>query len=267
MTLTAESKDFASESGHWYDRNGTPRYNIVGKNGKERATTLRDAREHGLVPSVTTILKMEAAPALERWKIQQACLACLTLPRVASESDDDFMARALKDSQEQARKAAERGTYLHGLLEDSVRSGRLPVKASASDETIIRPVLKWLEVNFGGYAWSTERSFAHPRFGGKLDLYGSHTAGHVIVDYKFKAGIQPDKKLAYDNHSTQMAAYAHGLALPDARCINLFIDSETPGVIVPVEWAKDDIDKGWRAFTHLLDLWYVRKGLEFKAVA
>lgn len=261
MIIATESKDFASESGHWYGTDGAPRYSILGKNGKERATTLRDARELGLLPSVTTILKMEAAPALERWKIQQACLACLTLPRVNGESDDDFMARALKDSQEQARKAAARGTYLHGILEDSVRSGRLPVKATAHDETITNPVIRWLEVNFGGYAWSAERSFAHQRFGGKLDLFGSHAAGHVIIDYKFKAGIVPDKRLAYDNHSTQMGAYAYGLSLPEARCINLFIDSETPGVVVPIEWSKDDIDKGWRAFTHLLDLWYVRKGL------
>jgi hypothetical protein len=38
----------ASESNHWYTRDGIPQYTIVGKNGKERNTTLRDAREHRL---------------------------------------------------------------------------------------------------------------------------------------------------------------------------------------------------------------------------
>jgi hypothetical protein len=265
MTITAQDdkKDFASESGHWYGKNGEPKYSIIGKNGKERSTTLRDAREYGLVPSVTTILKMEAAPALERWKIQQACLACMTLPRIADESDDTFMARALKDSQEQARKAAERGTYLHGLLEDSVRHGRLPVKATAEDEIIIRPVLTWLEVNFNGYSWSPERSFAHDRFGGKIDLHGDASSGDesATIDYKFKDGIEPTKRLAYDNHSTQMAAYAYGLGKPKSRCINLFIDSRKPGLIVPVEWTQADIDTGWQCFSHLLSLWYLRKGL------
>ena len=50
--------DFASESGHWYDATGAARYTITGKNGKERPTTLRDARELGLVPSVTSILRL-----------------------------------------------------------------------------------------------------------------------------------------------------------------------------------------------------------------
>jgi hypothetical protein len=263
MTITAtdEKKDFASESGHWYDRDGTPRYTITGKNGKERATTLRDARTEGLVPSVTTILRMEAAPALERWKINQACLACMTLPRLPDESDDAFMARALRDSQEQARKAAERGTYLHGLLEDSVRSGRLPFKASAADAAIIEPVLAWLTVNFSGFTWSAERSFGTDRYGGKLDLYGENAESAVILDYKFKAGIEAGKRLAYDNHSTQMAAYAYGLERPKARCINLFIDSETAGVLVPHEWGEKEVLDGWKAFSCLLDLWYVRKGL------
>jgi len=52
-------------AGHWYRRSdGSPQYTIVGKNGKERDTTLRDAREHNLVPSVTTIMRIAAAPGL-----------------------------------------------------------------------------------------------------------------------------------------------------------------------------------------------------------
>lgn len=260
MSIVAETKDFASESGHWYDASGRPRYTITGANGKDRATTLRDARKLGLVPSVTTILKMEAAPQLERWKIEQACLACMTLPRLPDESDDAFMARALQDSKAQVIKAAERGTYLHGLLEDSVHDGRIPFKASAADTAIIEPALTWLRVNFAGFQWLPERSFAHPSgFGGKLDLYGANSDAHVIVDYKFKSGIKPDKKLAYDNHCTQLAAYAYGLDHPTARCINLFIDSDTPGLIVPHEWAADDIACGWQAFSCLLSLWKCRK--------
>ena len=56
---------FKSESGHWYTQEGEPMYTIVGANGKERNTTLRDAKKEGLVPSVTTIMSMMAKPALE----------------------------------------------------------------------------------------------------------------------------------------------------------------------------------------------------------
>jgi len=34
-----------NEGGHWYDAQGEARHTIVGKNGKERKTTLRDARK------------------------------------------------------------------------------------------------------------------------------------------------------------------------------------------------------------------------------
>ena len=42
---------FTSESGHWYSQDGEPMYTLIGANGKERNTTLRDAKSLGLVPS------------------------------------------------------------------------------------------------------------------------------------------------------------------------------------------------------------------------
>ena len=89
------------ESTHWYDREGQPRYTLVGKNGRERGTTLRDAREFGFVPSVTSVLGIAAKPGLENWKIDQALLSALTLPRQEGESLDDFMRRAKQDAKEQ----------------------------------------------------------------------------------------------------------------------------------------------------------------------
>ena len=34
-----------NEGGHWYDKDGNACHTIVGKNGKVRKTTLRDARK------------------------------------------------------------------------------------------------------------------------------------------------------------------------------------------------------------------------------
>lgn len=258
---TVIDNQWADSSGHWYSKSGEPRYRIVGKNGKERNTTLRDARELDLVPSVSTILQLEAKPQLTNWLVTQGMLACLTLPRQADEDDQTFMSRALKDSRQQASNAATRGTYLHGLLEDSVRHGRLPAKATADDETYVQPVLKWLKNHFDGYTWSVERSFAcNLGYGGKLDLTGVHpTLPSVVIDYKCKDFNDPDKKLHYDEHVTQLAAYAYGLGYVSPRCVNLFISSTVPGLIVPVEWATDDIARGYKAFLALLSLWKCRK--------
>ncbi len=78
-----------SESGHWYTIDGKPKYTIVGKNGKERNTTLRDARKLNLVPSVTTILDVAAKPGLVNWQVNQGIQAALTLPRKVDETDEE----------------------------------------------------------------------------------------------------------------------------------------------------------------------------------
>jgi hypothetical protein len=247
--------DFASESGHWYAPDGSPAYTMKGANGQERAVTLRDARKSGLLPSVTTICRLEAKPQLERWKIEQGMLSCLTLPRLPGESEDAFIKRALDDSKQQAIKAAERGSKIHGDIEHFLKVGD-----TRDTWNIVGPVIGWLRVNFGGYAWSPERSFAGAGFGGKIDLHGVSGEQAVVIDFKVKSGISGKKILAYDEHITQLAAYAYGLGAPIGRCINLFIDADVPGVIVPHEWSTQERDTGWEAFSCLLKLWRLRKG-------
>ena len=135
--------DFATESGHWYTKSGEAAYTIVGANGNQRNTTVRDARKLGLVPSVTTVCSMEAKPQLTRWLVQQAMLAAITLPRMEGESDDQFMARANSDSQQQTRAAADRGTHLHGQIEQAMRYGLGGM--ADEDVAIVKPVIDWIE--------------------------------------------------------------------------------------------------------------------------
>ena len=87
-----------SESGHWYAQDGSPAYRIIGKNGVERNTRLTDARERGLVPSVTTISGLLAKPGLNNWLQQNVLLAALTLPRAEGESEENWLQRVMADS-------------------------------------------------------------------------------------------------------------------------------------------------------------------------
>src|SRR6185312_7564024 len=103
----------AAESGHWYDRDGRPMYEIRSAKGDMRPVTLRDARKFGWVPGFSSIAQMEHKPMLVNWQIEQALMAALTLPRLPDESDDAFIDRAREDSKMQARKAADRGTAIH----------------------------------------------------------------------------------------------------------------------------------------------------------
>ena len=106
-----------SESGHYYDSvTGEPRYTVVGKNGKERATTIKDAKPRGWLPSVTTIMKVMAAPGLENWKQDQVLISAATMPM--NDLTEEQWRKAVKlEAKERSIKAAERGTALHAAIE------------------------------------------------------------------------------------------------------------------------------------------------------
>jgi len=58
--------------GHWYTATGEARHTMPKADGSgDRNTTLRDAKKHRLIPSVTTLLGMFAKPGLDRWKQDQ----------------------------------------------------------------------------------------------------------------------------------------------------------------------------------------------------
>ena len=157
---------FTSESGHWYDQDGEPMYTIIGANGKERNTTLRDAKSLGLVPSVTTIIGMIAKPSLENWKIDQALKSALSLERYEDESLESFTYRCKQDSKQISLKAASEGTKIHAMIEKGFLG-----KRKTKPYNIIKA---WLDENYPNEEWIAEDSFcADSGYGGKIDLYSN----------------------------------------------------------------------------------------------
>ncbi len=155
---------FKSESGHWYTQEGEPMYTIIGVNGKERNTTLRDAKQLGLVPSVTTIIGMIAKPSLENWKIEQALKSAITLKRLEEESFNAFLYRCKKDAKSIGLNAAKEGTKIHAMIEKGFLGG-----TKSKPYMIIK---KWLDKNYPKEKWIAEDSFcAKQGYGGKIDLY------------------------------------------------------------------------------------------------
>jgi hypothetical protein len=246
MSLIAK----AAESGHWYTRDGEPAYTTIGANGKRRNTTLRDARTQNLVPSVTTILGVADKPGLRRWLQEQVLLAALTLPKIDSESDAEFIARVIDDSQEQTRSAADAGTDIHAAIEAFYLGQQYD-----RHREHVQGAHSLLLSTYGHQPWIAERSFCHELgFGGKVDL---HAAGFV-VDVKTKEFTDPAKVDGYDEHRMQLAAYRVGLGMPEARCANLFVSRSTPGLCALKEWTEDEISTGWQMFCHLLQFWQLK---------
>ena len=253
-------KDSQSESGHWYDELGNPAYEIIGANGKQRATTLRDAKKLGLLPSVTTVIGAVAKPGLNRWLQEQAILAALTLPRLDGEKESDWLSRVLNDSKAQGKDAASRGTAIHNIIEsffDGILLESVP--------TYCRNIENALQAAYGARAWIPEVSASHTelKFGGKVDLYAKADkikgVPGVVVDFKTKE-VPLEKVVPYDEHIMQMAAYRELLGLEGARCGIMFVNGLTNEVKL-CEIPEDELQKGLKCFFHLLRFFQLKSGL------
>ncbi len=244
-------KENTSESGHWYLPDGSPAYRIIGKNGKERNSTVKDAREHGLLPSVTTIIGCASKPALDVWKQQQAILSALTLPRLEGESEEDWLSRVVSDSKETAKSAAERGTQIHGVIEAFYEGIYIPELPP-----YVRAVENAINEHFGSQLWISEKSFAYGGFGGKCDLVAK---SGFVVDFK-TTEKDLDKLDYFFDHQMQLSAYRQGFEMPKARCAIVYVNALQNKAKL-VEIPEDDLRIGWECFTHLLAFYRAKNKL------
>jgi hypothetical protein len=250
-------KEKLAESGHWYTKQGTPAYTTIGKTG-ERPTTLRDAKKDGLVPSTTTIINILSKAGLDTWKQQQVLLSALTLPRGLQESEQEWLARVMKDSRETVYQAANRGTQIHGIIQNWFEQIYMPERPNYLDA-----IDKTLKDAFGKQAWLCEKSFAHHLgYGGRVDLMSKPINGKgtgFVVDFKTK-DTDLDKVDVYFEHELQLASYREGLNLPNARCAIVFVNGTTNQVKL-VEIEEPQLQKSWDCFQHLLRVYQIKNNL------
>lgn len=243
---------YASESGHWYDATGKPVYTIIGKNGKERNTTLRDARKLNLVPSVSGILDVIDKPQLTEWIKKQIAYTCHATPIYDGEDCVAYAERILKLYREEgvARRALDAGSDIHACIEKKLRGQPFDPAYAKHVAGAIATLDAWC----GCDGISVEKSFSHPLgYGGKCDL---HKPGFV-ADYKGKDFDENWFPEVYKNHWMQLAAYRHGFGLPTARCAIIYVSRNFPGLTRLVEVTQDDLAHGWELFKALLKVWQI----------
>lgn len=255
MLSGPEKTPRASEGGHWYDRDATPRYEVMAKDGSMRPATLRDARKFGWYPGVTSIIKCAAAPGLETWKQNQVLMAALTLPRVDGETSEQLCQRIMRDSQEQARQARERGTQIHAAIQGHY-------EGKAPDEEMwpfVKGVIEQIEANFPGCVWTAEKPCAHILgFGTKADL----SSANAVIDFKgsdFTEAEAPSLK-TWDEHAMQLAATRAALLMPSADCAICYVSRSTPGLCRIIRIDEPELDRGWTMFRSLLGYWKANRG-------
>lgn len=239
------------ESGHYYAKDGTAVFEVPNKSkGGMRPTTLRDAKSMGLFASVTTIMKVLAAPELDRWKQQQVLLASLTLPRHDGEIDEEYCSRIMEDAFKQVDDAADLGTQIHKALELHFQGQSY----DPSMEVYIAPVKDWVakhKVKFLQHELrlvNTEVGYA-----GTTDALVEVNGVLHILDYKSRK-TKPEYEIKpWSKEPMQIAAYAKVAGAP--RGVNLYISTTEPGRVGEAWYDEETLNKEYDTFTHVCKIW------------
>ena len=245
---------FKSEAGHWYSQSGEPMYTIIGLNGKERNTTLRDARKLNLVPSVTTVMGMIAKPALENWKINQALNSALSLKQRKNESIEAFTYRCKEDSKKIGMESAKQGTKIHAMIEKGF--------LGTSTNKPYKIIKSYLDEHYPNEEWIAEDSFcAEEGYGGKIDLY---SPSGIFVDFKTKDNLfgKNPARLVYDEHGMQLSAYAQGCGYVKPKRVSIFIDRKDTSIISCHVWDDESHSKHLEMFNSILTYWKLSKNYD-----
>jgi hypothetical protein len=264
MALTITAKEPTNsrlvqtdQAGHWYSEKGESAHVILGKNGNERNTTVADARKLGLLPSVTSIIGVLDKPQLTSWKIEQAIMSSLTLPKEEGETLETYARRVVKDSKESTTKAAEHGTRMHEQAEN-ILMGR----AVCKDEDLqpyIETFKKWADENVEKTHWC-EKALVGAGYAGRCDAYVKlRDVGDAIVDLKNRK-VNPKYEPFYDTDCAQIFAYLSASENPRAAGVSIVLASNDSSKIMTKVWDKDELYQAGIAFCAMQKVWAWVKG-------
>jgi hypothetical protein len=264
--------------GHWYqvlDGKCVPKHEWPkkDKSGMKR-TTLREAKEFHLFPSVTNVIDgVIAKPELTRWLISQGIMAALTLPRKDGEPEDQFAMRVAEDMDAYSAEARDFGTECHDHIDHYITHGEILMNDA---EPFTKGARQWIMDNVVRIH-GTELTVFHPELciAGRLDLDCElRREGRAIVDFKSQR-VKNNKPVFYDEFGLQLAAYAscvrhqqqqqrngayepNGTFLP--KLVSVIIGSEEPGPAFTKIY--EDGEYLLRLFKNTLDLWCYKKGYD-----
>ena len=260
MALTITAKEPSNsrlvqtdQAGHWYTAEGESAHVVIGKNGKERNTTVTDARQMGLYPSVTSVLGIMDKPQLTSWKIEQAIMSSLTLPKEEGETLEEYARRVVKDSKESTTKAAEHGTKMHTEMEN-ILLGR----ACSADE-VLKPYIetfkKWADANVEKTYWC-EKGLVGAGYAGRCDAYVKLKGiGDAIIDLKNRK-VNPKYSPFYEHSDApQLWAYKNASENPQAACVSIVLASNDSSKLMTRVWEDDELYQAGIGFNALLKVW------------
>lgn len=237
----------ATKTSHYYTPAGEPAYDA----------DLRRARKEGLLPSVTTIQKAAAKPALVNWQLTQAVLAALTLPRKPDEPLEEFAERVVADSGKEASAAAEWGTRMHRCIELALMGKRWAEDAALYGlGPWMDSFTTWMDQHVA-LVLDTEKVVVSTNEGyaGKLDARIELKDGRLAVtDFKGR-NVRGGKVAWYREQCQQLAAYKHaGGYGHNTELMSVVIDRNTPTIHTKI-WSGPEAEQGLKSFLALNQYW------------
>lgn len=229
---------------------------------------LKDARENGYCPSVTSIIK-EAFPrsGLQRWIEEQLMLQAVANPPIDGEPPQSWFARVRHASDEKRDTAGDWGSRLHDALEKHLlfwgsfgQHGLDKAMCGWTD-----PFMQWVDENVAEVVW-TERVLTHPCkwYAGRADAHFILKDGRLALpDFKNQDLLQGTKRPNWyiKEWTAQLAAYTRCSEFSSVEdpnsiaCFSIVFDRSKPSMPVIREWTAEEIHSGWLLFYDALMFW------------
>jgi hypothetical protein len=244
---------------HYYTINGEACHTQPTKKGAknpERPTTIKDAKEQGLFPSVTEYIKLLANPGIERYKMMNLAKVCYERPPIGGETLEEWTSHVMEKSGEDAGDAASLGTDIHAAIEAHYTGKPYDFKL----DCYVRPTTEVVST-LGISPTAYEKVLVNVKEGyaGTTDMVFERG----ILD--FKSQRFEKKPGDYESHTWQLAAYhmaAFGEIADGDVGYNIYISTVTPGLVVPVKRTADELRHGWEVFSGLLSQYRLTSGFD-----
>lgn len=273
------------DTSHWYDRDGNSRHTVpkkTSKTGEHKNTTLRDARELNLLPSVSEVNGIIANEGLVKWKLGQVAIAGARTQRQEGEDDETFADRIITESLSGVKDAAGFGTIMHSIIEDYLVHHHHPEFEGGDRMEEFWPGVKnWLDCNVARVIQNEYTVVSRAGYAGRVDIKvelcgdahvdmamsNADYGGECILDFKTRKPAPNGALLGYDKELWQLSAYSgadpgsveRGHLIPVA---NLYINSEVPGSLRFNAYTHDETTRGLEIFGHILSVWKLSKNYD-----
>lgn len=228
-----------------------------------RPTRITDIRKmwkenREVCPSVTTVLNVLDKRALTNWKIDQHIETCFQHEPIGGFDKDSYINEIKRITELRLDQAPKAGTDFHKLMQDYLEDR---FEGTKDEADLCGRVIEVVDKECGTNSKSIlhiEENFVSHGYGGQIDL---RINDEWVIDYKTKQLASKFKpgKMAYPDHSRQLAAYSNAVA-PNAKCVNIFVCLENGDIDFHIH-TEDQLKNGLAVFKNALNIWQIENKL------